>query len=103
MWFSVSIFYRGKHLVRGPDFDIWEESFILVEAIDEAQAESRASEVAEESITYKTVDGDEICWSFDSIDRVHAIDSEVLKDGVELFSRFLRPKEVVSLKAPFDG
>jgi len=101
MWFAASIFYRGEHQQLGSERDLWEESIVLVEAIDETQAELRAEEIAKESFAYKTTDGGEIRWVFDSIDRIYSIDEGQLRHGVELFSRFLRPSEVMSLRTPF--
>lgn len=84
------------------EFDLWEESIVLINALDEAQAEILAKRIAAESFAYKTLDGSEVRWTFDSIERVYSIEAENLVHGVELFSRFLKPREVESLKEPFE-
>jgi hypothetical protein len=101
MWFAASIFYRGQHQHLGSEHDLWEESIVLVEANDETQAELHAERIARESFAYKTATSDEMRWVFDSVDRVYSIGDAQLRHGDELFSRFLRPSEVTSLKTPF--
>jgi len=52
-------------------------------------------------VSYRTSSG-AVTWVFERVDRVYGIDRELLADGTEWFSRFLRDSEVTSLLTPFD-
>lgn len=101
MWYAVSILSRGEPQGLDSQEGIWEESIVLIRAEDEIKAATAAADLAHEPFSYKSRGGGEIRWSFDSVNCVCAIDAEHLMHGVELFSRFLRPVEVASLKRPF--
>ena len=101
MWFCVDLFFRSIRPDR--HHPIWEERFLIVEATDEADAKEageRAGKAREHR--YKTASGDTLDWVFDRVAGVHAIEETSLTSGVEVFTRFLRDSEAMSLLTPFD-
>ena len=99
MWYSVSLLYRSESDEEPAASSLWEESIILVQADDEMQAQKEVKKFICEPFSYQTVDGRQLRWVFDSIERVCEIDD--LISGAELFSRFLLASEAESLKKPF--
>lgn len=100
MYFSVSLLYVAER--ENNDAPLWEERIILVNAVDEVEAEVKAKQYAlEEEVSYKTDNGSTVKWVFRQIERIYMIDDELV-DGAELFSRFLRDSEVKSMLKPFD-
>jgi len=84
------------------DEPLWEERILLIEAGSEDEAVEKAEARAKSNEHSYSADQDRsIEVKFDSIDRVYPIEG-LLRDGAELFSRFLRNSEVSSLKTPFD-
>lgn len=81
---------------------LWEERIVLVFAIDENEAKQKATALATEyESEYTVLGGAKVKWKFHQIERVFSIDDD-LKDGAELFSRFLRNDEAKSILTPFD-
>lgn len=81
---------------------LWEERFLLVEALGEEEAISKAEEIAmKDSHTIKTKTGASVIWRFDRVERACLVEG-ALDDGTELFSRFLRESEVKSMLRPFN-
>jgi hypothetical protein len=104
MWYSVSLFYEGVHSTGPREENLWEEEIILVSATDASDAQNRAAQIAkEQEHEYLSGAGDVIHWIFRQIGTVYQIETELLQDGVELFSRFLRATEASSLLSPLCG
>lgn len=102
-WFSASIFYRAVHSEPRSEPDLWEERIVLLEAIDLEDAMSKARTLGPEGETsYAVTDVDAVAWSFDRVASVVEIDGDTLRHGTELFSRFLRESEAISLITPFE-
>lgn len=81
---------------------LWEERIILVKAIDEGDAKSKAEAIGrEENHRYKASSGANVKWRFAQVERVCSIDEDI-GNGTELFSRFLRESEAKSILTPFD-
>ncbi|MEJ2365322.1 MAG: DUF4288 domain-containing protein [Deltaproteobacteria bacterium] len=100
MYFSVSLLYEAVR--ENNDAPLWEERIILINAIDEVEAEGKAKQYAhKEEISYETGNGSRVKWVFRQVERIYMIDDE-LGDGAEVFSRFLRDSEVKSMLTPFD-
>jgi len=100
MYYSVSLFYKSER--SDSVAPLWEERVILVSAADESEAEKKAQRRAKEyESTFVASDSVKIEWKFYQVERVHAID-DVIEDGVELFSRFLRASEAASILTPFE-
>jgi hypothetical protein len=101
MWYAVSYFTKGV-LKRDPSHESWEESVILVQSWSEDAAREEVMKLEGESFSYETMEGDEMTWVFDSIASVFLITDEDIGHGTEIFSRFLKPSEVASLKTKID-
>jgi hypothetical protein len=100
MQYSASLLYRGYR--SDGQTPLWEESIILVNAIDEDEATAKVKAFAKEKETsYENENGITIDWKFEQIERLCEI-TDPLEDNCELFSRFLRNSEVESLLTPFD-
>lgn len=102
MWFTASLLFKSEHQAASAGEPLWEEKIILVRAEDEAAAEGKAAQLGKaEEHEYRNQAGELVRWSFERVERVCQMEDDVLKDGVELFSRFLRDSEVKSLLTPF--
>ena len=102
MWYAVSLFFKGLHTPPGKMEPKWEESIRLVEASSEEEARDKAQKIGcSEEVSYKTQDGS-LTWKFERVERIYAIDEAKITDGTEVFSRFLRETEALSLLTPFD-
>lgn len=105
MWYSASLLFRATHDPALSKPPLWEESIVLIDATDEAQARAAAVLYAEAQQHQYLVDAaskETVKWEFERIERLHEIDAATLVHGVELFSRFLRDSEVASLLTPFE-
>jgi|SRR5579872_3695406 len=102
MWYAASLFFRGVHTPPKKD-PKWEESIRLIDAVSEEDARIKASRIGQtEEHSYQTQDGHHLSWKFERVERVYAIDQAKILDGTELFSRFLRESEALSLLTPFE-
>ena len=105
MWYSASLFFEGAHQVSPRVPSTWEETIVLIEADDEAQAYARADEVGRaREHEYLVSDPVQhmLRWRFAKTERVQEIESRIPTNGAELFSRFLRREEAESLLLPFE-
>lgn len=107
MWYAVSLLFKSTHTSR-PELDfLWEESIVLVNADSEEEASKEAIKIGKEAeqeftVLDDVVKKDTVKWTFEQIERVYLIQDENLKNGIELFSRFLRDSEVKSILTPFE-
>ena len=103
MWYAVNLLFESVHDGQPSAEDLWEERILLIEATDETQARKRAETLANaEEHEYLGATGDNVAWRFRRLERVFAIDADILENGTELFSRFLQHREVESLLTPFN-
>jgi hypothetical protein len=102
-WFAASLLFEASHSEQTPDAGLWEESVVLIfaQSADAAKAEASALGASREH-SYPAQGADVVTWKFRRIERVFEIESESLKSGTEVLSRYLRPSEVASLLTPFD-
>jgi hypothetical protein len=101
MWFTASIFHKGQHTNQPSADMLWEESLVLLEADSAEEALAMAEAIGCANCTsYETVNGDRVEGQFERVERVYEVDSSPV-NGTELFSRFLRNSEAVSLLTPF--
>lgn len=49
-------------------------------------------------VVYEGEPGDMVTWKFEAVDRICDIEDQALKNGAELFSRFLKESEVHSIR-----
>jgi len=100
MFYGVNLFLKSE-ISGEPDSNaLLEEQILLISALSEEEAIKKASKQCNKSHSYKVSSGKTVTWSLYKIDRAYLIDE--LKDGAELFSRFITKKEVTSLLKPFD-
>ena len=102
MWYLVNVFHRSDHIPALPaEKTVWEETFVLVDAENEEHAREKVSRKASTDQTaYTSTTEDSVVWNFVGSPRVQYC--EELTDGAELFSRFLRNSEAISLLRPFE-
>ncbi|NIU00703.1 MAG: DUF4288 domain-containing protein [Nitrosopumilaceae archaeon] len=92
-----------RHSTPSKDENLWEYRVVLVEAICEEEAREKAEILGKDyETTYEALKGDFVTWKFIQVDSVSEIEDEGLKDGSELFSRFMSDSTVKSLLTPFD-
>ncbi|HYT88588.1 MAG TPA: DUF4288 domain-containing protein [Gemmataceae bacterium] len=102
MWFAVNLLFESVHAPQAQQESLWEERLVLLQAETETRAAAKGELLGrEEEHEYESATGDRVRWTFRRVERVYPIDTEMLGDGTELFSRFLRSSEVASLLTPF--
>lgn len=100
--FTVAVLYRSLRDGRYLPSNLWEESMLLIRAVDEQEARVRAEAIAKgRSSQFANSAGEVIRWEFASIECVYELEVQDVVDGTELFSRHLRASEVQSLLTPF--
>jgi hypothetical protein len=103
MWFTASILFKSHGQLPLDGNLLWEERIVLVEAEDESSAERKAAKLGKaEEHEYLNQRGAAVRWTFEKIERICVIEGGLLKDGTELFSRFLRDSEVKSILTRFE-
>lgn len=103
-WYAVSLLFESVHSNATPDNgSLWEESVVVVEADSDTAAKEKAEAKARRNVSsYKTAAGDLITWEYRQVERVFEIESDSISSGTEVFSRFLRRSEVMSILQPFE-
>jgi Domain of unknown function (DUF4288) len=102
-FYCVSLFIRClRDDVLQPD-NLWEESFVLIEAISPDAAAETASEIGRSrNISYLNSAGEKLSWQFFKVGQIFELDGREFVSGAEVFSRHLRHSEAISLMTPFD-
>lgn len=107
-WYTASIFLKSDHLTRPHISPLWEEKILMIEASSEMEAGQIAAKFGKDSeCEYEVADGTpgnppgRLQWKFQKVERVTFIESDQFTSGMEIFSRFLRDSEAVSLLTPF--
>lgn len=107
-WYTASVFLKGNHLSRPQVTPLWEEKLFLIQAASEEEARQEAARIGKDSeCEYDVTDGKpghppgRLRWNFQAVERVICIESPQLVSGTEVFSRFLRDTEAISLLTPF--
>lgn len=104
MWFCASLLLYSEHAGQPNADPLWEELIILFQAENEESARQKAeSRGKAEQHEYRNAENELIRWRFERVERIYEIESEILEDGTEVFSRFLRDAEVKSLLLPFSN
>jgi hypothetical protein len=104
MWYSASLFFESIHTPPAPPREhLWEEIVHLIDAESEEQALAKADAIGRASeLNYQVDSGDNVKWRFVKTESVALIEMQELKDGAEIFSRFLTAEEAHSLLTPFE-
>jgi hypothetical protein len=103
MWFAANLFFKSQRENNVDAGPLWEEQIILIEATNEAMARQKAGRQGKaQEIEYRNQTGKRVRWSFEQMAGLYKIETDALKDGTELFSRFLKNSEVGSMLPPFE-
>ena len=103
MWYAANLLFQSEHSTVSDKENLWEESIRLIQADSTDQAMQKAKELGQRSeVSYLGEEADLVKWKFVRVERIFEIDDEKLKDGTEVFSRFLRASEVESMLTSFD-
>jgi Domain of unknown function (DUF4288) len=102
-WFTASLLFESSHSDPKNAPGIWEESLVLISALDLDAARDQAERIGvSREHAYVAQGDDTVTWKFRQIERVFQIESPALVTGTEVHSRFLKPSEAASLLTPFD-
>lgn len=102
-WFSASLLFRSVHNGIASDDDLWEERIVLINADSEENANKECLRIGKsEEHEYLVSSDSSVRWRFIQVERVCEIDGDIMVDGLEVFSRYLRNSEVESILTPFD-
>jgi hypothetical protein len=74
----------------------------LIEANSEEDAKHEGLRIGKQAEHEYAVIGDTVKWTFIQNERVYQIEDEKLKNGKELFLKFLHDSEVKSILTPFE-
>ena len=103
MLFSVCILFKSIHSIPSDDEPLWEERIILVSAVSKDEAYKKGENFGKNSEeSYEARKGDIVSWKFIKIQSVFSLDEKTIKDGTELFSRFLKDSEAKSFLTSFE-
>jgi hypothetical protein len=101
MFYAVSTLLVGMHSNASQE-PLWQECIFLVEADSPEAAREQATQLARQRETRYETSAGAIEWRFHAVQSVFEIETELLAHGMEVFSRFLRNFEALSLLEPFD-
>jgi hypothetical protein len=98
-WFAARLIFESVHERQG-DFDpLFEDRIILVRAMTEDEAREKAKALARSNAErYENAEGDTVTWVFREILDLKWVYDEVLEDGSEVYSSFLRLEELNQLR-----
>lgn len=106
MWYTACLLYKGTHITHVENPPLWEQSILLFQATSKLEAEEKAKNIGKsEEHEYFVEDGPSedlkgiLRWTFEWV-KVVDVGDEV-KDGVEVFSTFLRNEAIDSFLKPF--
>jgi len=109
MWYSVSVFSKGRHLSRPSIDPLWLQQIYLVQSDSEVNATKKVIEVVRnQESEYLAEDGGPneklgiVEWKYVAIERVITIERDYVHDCSEVYWRYLRDSEAQSLLKPFD-
>ena len=101
-WYVASLLFEAIHSDPSSAENVWEERLILLSADSAGIADELAQKIGSESgVAYAGQGDDRIMWKFRRVERIFTLLEPELRNGVEIFSRFLRASEVRSLLTKF--
>lgn len=105
MYYAPSILMKSVDTSSPSDeVRLWEDEIFLIVASDETEARLKAMELGKDAEhEYANNEGRVIRWVFDCVQNVYEIGEQQPTSGTEIFSRFLKPSEVESIKASFEA
>lgn len=102
MLFAVSILYESQHSPETRPEPLWEESIRIVEAVSEEDARLAGESLGRQRLNSYIAEGSTVTWVFRGVQNVFPLDQDGIRPGMEVFSRFLRDAEALSLLKPFE-
>ncbi|MGH8488939.1 MAG: DUF4288 domain-containing protein [Gammaproteobacteria bacterium] len=104
MWYVANLLLKSVHQHCLPRENLWEETMRLIKADTREEALSKAEQIGKSlEYSYPVSGSDVVTWVFIRVESIFEIDDDDLKDGTEVFSRFLHESEVNSLLKPFEA
>ncbi|MGE5409826.1 MAG: DUF4288 domain-containing protein [Clostridiales bacterium] len=102
-WYSASLLFEGINSGKSEAEQLWEETIVLFLAKNEEEAEEKARLLGLNSEhEYESVTRDMVKWEFRHILSIQEVLTDNISDGAEVFSRYLRASEAISLRTPFN-
>ena len=102
MWFTAEILFKSTPIGKLELDAIWENRVVLFQAVNEEEARIKATAYGRlEGHKYLNHAGELVVWEFDAVENICQLDGNEFSDGKEVFWRFLRHSEVLSLRVPF--
>ncbi len=101
-WFSVDLLFRAIHNGIETDTDVWEERIVVINANDEQDARNECLKLGKSEEHEYFANAQIVKWTFVQIERVCEIEGNSLVNGLQVFTRYLRNSEVVSILTPFE-
>jgi len=104
MWYGVSVLFEAVKMPQPQEEDVvWEECVYLVKASSALEATEAGVRIGKQNEhEYEAAAGNQVRWTFRQIGEVYEIIDETVQNETEVFSRYLRPRQVKSLLAPFE-
>jgi hypothetical protein len=102
MWYTASLLFKSIHTPAESKPTVWEESVRLIRARNETEARQEAETIGRAEAHSYEAEGGAVVWVFERVERLFEITDEELRNGSEVFSRYLRDSEVKSLLTPFE-
>jgi hypothetical protein len=100
MWYCASLLFKAIRKGCTEDEPTWQESLRIIEALSEQEAILKARNIGkEEEHDYVAADGHRVNWSFEYFS-ISQAPSEMIKNGTEIFYRFLRDRDIGCLLRP---
>ena len=103
-WFAARLLFERSFDGGPPAPALYEETVVLLKGSGMAEAEKKATKLGKAaSHSYKNVDGETITWTFKEVLDVVQLNEAEIGEGSEVYSRFLRPEDVKSVRASFSA
>lgn len=101
IWFSAQLLFRAEveKLSSESDTDTYEESIILIQAIDKEEAHRIALDQGQAAeVRYANIYNKEVHWKFLKVVDLFELTEENIGSGTEVYSRFILTPSGTELK-----